>query len=77
MDILCTGRITSCLAHNARPIFFIYSYSVSYWCKTGNASQLLKGEPPSPQGGIWGIPFVWVGYYWGIPSNAKDAWEIP
>ena len=32
VDIICIDHITSYLAHNIRPIFHIYSSSVSDWC---------------------------------------------
>ena len=38
MDILCVGHIMSYLTHNVRPIFHIYSLSVSDWCSTSKKS---------------------------------------
>ena len=32
VDIICIGHITIYLARSIRPIFNIYSYSVSGWC---------------------------------------------
>ena len=33
VDIIYIGHITIYLAHNVRPIFHIYSFSESDWCK--------------------------------------------